>query len=70
MQSYLKPLYSVLRHQKRNFEWTTEHQKQFEELKTLLIPSQIQTNNFMLCATPQNLASTQHYYNLTVEQIK
>ena len=35
MQLYLRPFYNILRRQ-NNFEWTTEHQKQFEEIKTLL----------------------------------
>ena len=35
MQLYLKPFYNMLRHQ-NNFEWTTEHQKRFDEIKTLL----------------------------------
>ena len=32
---YLRPSYYILREQ-NNFEWITEHQKQFEETKTLL----------------------------------
>ena len=35
MQLYLRPFYNILR-QQNNFEWTTEHQKRFEEIKTLL----------------------------------
>ena len=35
MQLYLGPFYNILR-QKNNFEWTTEHQTRFEEIKTLL----------------------------------
>ena len=35
MQIYLRPFYNILR-QQNNFEWTTEHQKRFEEIKTLL----------------------------------
>ena len=35
MQLYLRPFYNILRKQ-NNFEWTTEHQTQFEEIKTLL----------------------------------
>ena len=35
MQLYLSPIYNILR-QQNNFEWTTEHQKKFEEIKTLL----------------------------------
>ena len=34
MQLYLRPFYNILR-QQNNFEWTTEHQKLFEEIKTL-----------------------------------
>ena len=35
MQLYLRPFYNTLR-QQNNFEWTTEHQTRFEEIKTLL----------------------------------
>ena len=35
MQLYLKSFYNILRQQKY-FEWTTEHRKRFEEIKTLL----------------------------------
>ena len=35
MQLYLRPFYNILR-QQNNFDWTTEHQKRFEEIKTLL----------------------------------
>ena len=35
IQLYLRPFYNILR-QQNNFEWTTEHQKRFEEIKTLL----------------------------------
>ena len=35
MQLYLRPIYNILRQQKV-FEWTTEHQTQFDEIKTLL----------------------------------
>ena len=74
MQLHLGLIYNFLR-QQNNFEWTTEHQKQFEELKhsslnKYQILFQIQTNHFVLCATPQILASAQHCYNQTVEQIK
>ena len=34
-QLYLRPFYNILR-QKNNFEWTTEHQTRFEEIKKLL----------------------------------
>ena len=35
MQLYLRPFYNILR-QQNNFEWTTEHQKRFEEIKTVI----------------------------------
>ena len=35
MQLYLRPFYNILR-QQNNFEWTTEHQTRFEEIKKLL----------------------------------
>ena len=35
MQLYLRPFYNILRRQ-NNFEWTTEHQTRFEEIKKLL----------------------------------
>ena len=35
MQLYLRPFYNILR-QQNSFKWTTEHQKRFEEIKTLL----------------------------------
>ena len=35
MQLYLRPFYNILR-QQNNFEWTTEHQNRFEEIKKLL----------------------------------
>ena len=35
MQLYSRSFYIILR-QQNNFEWTTEHQKRFEETKTLL----------------------------------
>ena len=35
MQLYLRPFYNILRQQK-NFEWTTEHQKLFKEVKKIL----------------------------------
>ena len=74
MQLDLRPFYNILRKQ-NNFEWTTEHQKRFEETKTISlnkyqIQSQIQTNLFMLCGTPPILESAQHYYNHTREQTK
>ena len=54
MQLFLTPLYNLPR-QQDNFEWTTEQQKRFEDIKTLLTDQvlfQIRTNHFMLCATP------------------
>ena len=35
MQLYLRPFYNILR-QEKNFEWTIEHQKRFEGIKTNL----------------------------------
>ena len=35
MQLYLRPFYNILR-QQNNFEWTTEHQTRFEEIKKLI----------------------------------
>ena len=35
MQLYLRPFYNNLR-QQNNFEWTTDHQTRFEEIKNLL----------------------------------
>ena len=35
MQLYLRPFYNILRRQ-NNFEWTTEHQTRFDEIKNLL----------------------------------
>ena len=35
MQLYLRPFYNILR-QQTNFEWTTERQTRFEEIKKLL----------------------------------
>ena len=35
MQLHLRPFYNNLRKQ-NNFEWTTEHQKRFKEIKTLI----------------------------------
>ena len=74
MQLYLRPFYNILR-QQNNFEWTTEHQTRFEEIKKLLTEQlqtqfQIQINHSMQCAMLQILASAQHYYNHIVVQIK
>ena len=35
MQLYLRPLYNIL-WQQNNFEWTSEHQTRFEEIKNFL----------------------------------
>ena len=35
MQLYLRPFYNILRQQNK-FEWTTEHQTRFEEIKRIL----------------------------------
>ena len=71
---YLRPFYNILR-QQNDFEWTTKHQKRFEEIKTLLteqlsniIPNPDQP--FYAMCDASILASAQHYYNLTMEQIK
>ena len=75
MQLYLRPFYNIPR-QQNNFEWTTEHQTRFDEIKKKIqqnksqIQFQIQTNHFTQCAMLQILASAQHYYNHIVEQIK
>ena len=74
MQLYLRPFYNILR-QQNNFEWNTEHQARFEEIKKLLteqFQTQFQTliNHFMQCAMLRTLASAQHYYNHIMVQIK
>ena len=74
MQLYLRPFYNILR-QQNNFEWTTKHQTRFQEIKTSLTEQISNTipdpnNHFMQCAMLQILASEQHYYNPTMEQIK
>ena len=43
MQIYLRPFYNILR-QQNSFEWTREHQKRFEEIKTLLTEQLSNTN--------------------------
>ena len=51
MQLYLRPFYNILR-QQNNFEWTTEHQTRFEEIKKLLteqISNTIPDPNQPLC---------------------
>ena len=42
MQFYLRPFYNIFR-QQTNFEWTTEHQTHFEELKKFLAEQISQT---------------------------
>ena len=74
MQLYLRPFNNILR-QQNNFEWTTEHQTRFEEIKKLLteqisntIPDPNQPFYAILASALQILASAQHCYNHTVEQ--
>ena len=43
MLLYLRPFYNILR-QQNNFEWTTEHQTRFEEIKKLLTEQISNTN--------------------------
>ena len=75
MQLYLRPFYNILR-QKNYFEWTTEHQTRFEEIKKLLtrhISNTIPDPNqpfYAMCDASNLLASAQHYYNHTVVQLK
>ena len=64
MQLYLRPFYNILR-QQINFEWTTEHQTRFEEIKKLLTE---QISNTI--PDPKFQTQFQHYYNHTVVQIK
>ena len=66
--------YNILR-QQNNFEWTTEHQTRFEEIKKLLteqisntIPDPSQPFNAMCDAS--RFGSAYHYYNHTVEQLR
>ena len=42
MQFYLRPFYNIFR-QQTNFEWTTQHQTHFEELKKFLAEQILQT---------------------------
>ena len=44
MQLYLKSFYNILR-QQNNFEWTTEHQTRFEEIKTNFNRTNIKHNS-------------------------
>ena len=65
MQVHLRPFYNILR-QQNNFEWTTEHQTRFDEIKKLITeqiskPFQIEINHSKQCAMLQILASAQHY---------
>ena len=58
-QFYLRPFYNILR-QQNNFEWNTEHQTRFEEIKKLLTEQisntiQNQINHSMQCAMLQIL---------------
>ena len=74
MQIDLRPFYNSLI-QQNNFEWTTEHQTRFDETKMLLteqISNTIPDPNqpFYASAMLRILASAQHYYNQTVEQIR
>ena len=54
MQFYLRTFYNILR-QQNNFEWTTEYQTRFKEIKKLLTEEfsthfQIPINHIMQCA--------------------
>ena len=74
MQLYLRPFYNIIR-QQNNSEWTTENQRRFDEIKKLLLNKfqtqfQIQINHSMQCAMHRILASAQHYYDHTMEQIR
>ena len=74
MQLYLRPFYNILR-QQNNFEWTTGHQKRFEEIKTLLTEQLSNTitdpnQPFFAMCMPRTFASAQHYYNLKMDRIK
>ena len=74
MQLYLRLPYKIHR-QQNSFEWTTEHQKRFEEKKLFLLNKyqirlQTQTNHFMQIAMLQTLASAQPYQTLIMDQIK
>ena len=66
MQLYLKPFYNILR-QQNNFEWTTEHQTRFEEIKKLLkerilktIPDPIQPF-YAMCDASKLDCQNNHY---------
>ena len=65
MQLYLRPFYNILR-QQNNFEWTTEHQTRFEEIKKLLteqISNTIPDPNqpFYAMRDASNFGIAQHY---------
>ena len=73
-QLYLRTFYNILR-QQNNFEWTTEHQTRFEELKNLFTEQNSNTildpnQPFYAMCDVQYLAVEQHFYNPTMEQIK
>ena len=64
MQLYLRPFNNIFR-QQNNFEWTTEHQTRFDEIKyfklnNFQIHFQIQINLSKQCLMLQILASAQH----------
>ena len=44
MQLYLRPFYNILR-QQNSFEWTTEHQTRFEEIKKTFNRTNIKHNS-------------------------
>ena len=73
-QLYVRPFYNNLRQQK-NFEWTTEHQKKFEEKKTLIteqISNTISNTDqpiYAMCDA-SNFGIGAAFYNHTVEKIR
>ena len=63
MQLYSRPFYNILR-QHNTFEWTTEHQTRFIEIKTLLTEQISNTipdpdHPFYAVCDASNLASVQ-----------
>ena len=69
MQLYLRLFYNNLRHQKKH-EWTPEHQKRSDEIKTLLteqisntIPDHMPSPTPMPYPTPLTLELAQHFCN-------
>ena len=54
---------------RQNNEHDSKKSKTFSQNK-FQTQFQIPINHIMQCAMLQNLASAQHYYNLTLEQIK